>query len=354
MGINSLSVRKKIKARGSEVQLQPSTTGAENTGRGLEALIDWFQFTLPFQSPDEAMDFLRIPKEDWEEKPKGALGYKGKMICGNIELYYDGGPNMGIHIRMSGQGCRQYEGRFGNVWPVLIKAVFDVGGHFSRLDAALDDYKGYFSIKQLERKVRKAEVRTVFGRNLKKDSNTRGGRGARLIEHICPHTGESGGKTLYFGSGKSDIIIKFYDKAKKEGIRGIWNRTEIECRNKRADFIASHILNRQDIGAVIAGVLVNYLSFVDPSADTNKSRWPISKWWAIFLGKAEKVKLTIQQAEKTIEKKIKWIDTQVSTTLAILDIWARRKGENVYDYLIKSLIVKGMQRLKPSHYALLQ
>lgn len=350
----SLSVLKMIKVRDSKMQLQPSTTGAENTGRGLEALIDWFEFTLPFRSPDEVMDFLRIPKEDWETKPKGGLGYKGKMICGNIELFYDGGPNMDIHIRMSGQGCRQYEGRFGNVWPVLIKAVFDVGGHFSRLDAALDDNKGYFKIKQLEAKTRKAEVRTLFGRNLKPDGNKRGGHGARLEEYICPHTGESGGKTLYFGSGKSDIIIRFYDKARREGIEGVWNRTEIQCRNKRADLLASNILNIQDIGTVIAGVLKHYLNFVEPSADSNKTRWPISRWWASFLGEVEKVKLTIQQGEKTIEKKIKWIDNQVSTTLAILDIWARRKGENVYDYLIKSLIEKGMLRLKPYHYALLQ
>ena len=56
-----------------------NSMGAENTERGIEGLIDWFEFTLPLPGPEGlelVKELLKIPSADWLDMPKGALGYK--------------------------------------------------------------------------------------------------------------------------------------------------------------------------------------------------------------------------------------------------------------------------------------
>lgn len=46
------------------------------------------------------------------------------------------------------------------------------------------------------------------------------------------------------------------------------------------------------IGEAYAGVLLNYLRFVEPDdSDTNKSRWPMKDYWQNLVGSAQKIRI---------------------------------------------------------------
>lgn len=348
----------------SGTQTPDSSTGFENTKRGIEVLIDWCGFTLPIEGlegVERVQRLLGIPSDDFCDMPKGANGYKSGVICGNICILYDGKPGMGAHVNMTGQGCRQYEGRFGDEWKALFKRVFDAGGHFSRQDVALDDYRGRITLHQIKDKAMKHEIRTLFGR-----TNEDGSRRPCLITiepDFCSAPGVNDGLTVSFGKRGNGVYLRIYDKGVKEGVKYPWLRSELELRDERADEMAKKIVNGDDIelGKLAAGVLKTYVNFIDPSAtDTNTARWAISPWWLEFLGGVERIRLTVKPAVKTIDDTKEFLEEQAATSLAMMNIYSEHlKGNNdgssyYFPNLVRRLVRDGKERLKPRHIAILQ
>ena len=227
----------------------------------MESLIDWCSFTVPEEfSLWSVLDTMGMDESDFIEIQKGGLGYKTMKRNGNISIFSDGKEGMGIHILMTGQGCREFESwsrsdlfdENSHRWRDLISKVFMVEGHFTRLDVALDDRNGLFSLEEAQEKMKKREVRTRF----------RKGRTTESYD-FSDETSKDG-KTIYFGSPKSDIQIRIYDKAAQMCHDGVWIRTELECRNERANMLALFLSNTDEIGIIAAGVLKNYLAFVEP------------------------------------------------------------------------------------------
>lgn len=340
-----------------------SNTGFENTKRGIEALYDWCGFTLPIEGlegVEQAQRLLGIPSEDFSDMAKGANGYKSGIICNNICILYDGRLGMGVHVNMTGQGCRQFEGRFGDKWKAIFKSIFDAGGHFTRLDVALDDFRGHITLQQIMDKSLKREVRTLFGR--KNEDGSRRPCTIYIQPDFCSAPGVNDGLTVAFGKRGNGVYLRFYDKGVKEGINYPWVRTELELRDERADEMARKIINGGDneLGKLVAGILKTYVNFVEPSlTDSNISRWAVSSWWSDFLGCVEKVRLTIQKVVKTINDTKEWLEEQVSTSLALMYLYSEHleKTEGVYQYfvnLVSRLRKEGIERLKPRHYEILK
>jgi len=70
------------------------------------------------------------------------------QILRRNRIYYDGREEMGCHVEMSGQGCRQYEANFtDSPWKDLFGVVLSEGGKFSRLDLAIDNVDGVLSLE---------------------------------------------------------------------------------------------------------------------------------------------------------------------------------------------------------------
>lgn len=114
--------------------------------------------------------------------------------------------------------------------------------------------------------------------------------------------------------------------------------------------MAAFITNDMPLGDLVAGVLRNYINFLEPDeTDTNKSRWPVAQWWTDFLDEVEKLSLTIKKEAKTIEDVKNWLERQVSTSLALM----HKYHKDSYDF-VGELIDKGRQRLKPRHFAMLK
>lgn len=313
--------------------------GVENTEQvnSLESLIDWCAFTVPdWKALEAVLTVIGIAFQEFVPMPQGRLGYRVQKRCGQIWVLSDGKPEMGMHVEMSGQGCRQFDASSGR-WRELISNILDVGGHFTRIDIAIDDRQGCFPLAKAKQKLIRREVRTRF----------RSGReitGVRFNDKLG-----NGGCTLYFGSAKSDIKIRIYDKAAEQRVTFPWIRVEAECRGKHATILAHHMLKSDNLGEIVAGVLKNYLTFVEPASDSNKARWPVSPWWDAFLGSVKKLPLTIKTKERKIQGVEAFLFNQVAPSLAL---WLKLNGGDLS--CLTKLISCGEKRLKPYHLDMLK
>ncbi|ODA41069.1 replication initiation factor domain-containing protein [Desulfosporosinus sp. BG] len=354
-----------------------SNTGAQSTG--LRILIDWFAFTVPTWV--DIFEVIGIPGSEWMPIETKALGYDCMYVHGQMKVYKSDREDMGSHCEFSGNACREYEFFFDGKWLDLIQRIRTNCGQFSRIDLAIDDFDGIFTLEQIKKKIKKSELLSYF-------------RKGRILEEYNLSAKDNLGQTIYFGSPQSRIRIRIYDKAieqllkdqasrEAEAIRKeseaklsqkerkenkqqreeiyrqerlshdqIWNRTEIQSRDERANAIADYILANIELGEVAFGILKNYLNFVEPSTtDSNKSRWDISPFWQEFLGEVEKLKLTTEKIQNTIKRVKNWIIKQVAPSLALLSM---DKDFKVNLEELVEIILFAKNRLKKRHYAMLQ
>ena len=99
------------------------------------------------------------------------------------------------------------------------------------------------------------------------------------------------GNAVYFGSKKSNVFIRIYDKAAERGFDGEkfhWVRCELQLKDINAKGFVDK-LSYTDLRELYLGVLKNYISFRVPTKDSNKRRWPEAEWWAKFLDNAVRV-----------------------------------------------------------------
>ena len=337
------------KGREKDIQPPSSNTGVERTDKsGLSPCVDWLQVTFKtdknetkknIENPEQICGVLGLEKDDFSPLKTGKFGYKqGIAFQGNpvLAIYYDGAENMGIHLEMTGQGCRLFELHTTINWYELFsRLVYDYSVNITRLDLALDDYQGYFKINNLVKKIKKDEVTSRFKK-------------AKHIENLLIDGGQALGHTLYFGASTSDIQVRFYEKnVQMESDLEIWNRTEIQLRDDRA-YVAAQIIADDilPVGMVITGILRNYIQFrTRKDGDKNKRRWPVAKFWSNFLGDAAPLRIAKQMPKTTIEKKYTWIEGQVSKSLFMIYYCLNEADKERF---IDDLLVEGSSKLKKS------
>lgn len=321
-------------------------TGAENTSQGgLNAIIDWLQVTFKNEILlSKILEILGMKRKDFFET-NGKYGYsKGLYSEGITILYRPHSNEMGVHLQISGAGCRILETREGFNWVEFLKTIYEYAENegieinISRLDIALDDRQGIFSIQEVIRKVKRGELTSRFKKAIR-------------IETIDIETGASEGNTIYFGRASSNIRIRFYEKHHEIRYKykdvnldenDIWNRIEIQLRNERAMKMFLILINKNDhdFSKEVKGVLSTYLQFRNRSKDKNKSRWPLWKKWEKFIGEVEKVKLTISESEKNLLTSYLHVEKQYAALLAAFE----RAGLSV-ELLLKS----GEEKLSEKH-----
>lgn len=90
----------------------------------------------------------------------------------------------------------------------------------------------------------------------------------------------------------SEILVRIYDKAMERGYTDgrHWIRVELQLRRERA---AAFLQRTEPIGERFAGVLANYLRFIDePNGfDSNRWRWPMKPYWEKLLDGASRIRL---------------------------------------------------------------
>jgi len=220
---------------------------------------------------------LGLDKEGiaWEQV-KGAHGYRDRLYWEKISIHYNGREDMGVWLEMSGQGCRAFESFGSGNYEALFQEVFSNPGdmHITRLDAAFDDLEGLLDIETVCRDARKAEYVSKF----RTGDATYG-------------LGDDTGRSVLLGSRSSEALVRIYDKAAERGFHDRhWVRVELQLRRERA---AAFLQQTEPIGERFAGVLANYLRFIDEPGgfDTNRWRWPMKPYWAKLLDGASRVRL---------------------------------------------------------------
>jgi phage replication initiation protein len=339
---NDFQPKKDEKMAQKDVLPPYTNRGAVNTCEsGLRSLVDWVAVTFKnVQSYTDVIDILGIDQSHFREQQKGGYSYKKSVRFGHIAIYFDGRDDMGIHVEMSGQGCREFE-RFSSVnWSVFFALLLNFDVKISRLDIAVDDFKGYFKISTLKRNIKAGQTRSKF-------------RTATQIEKTSLTDGTSKGDTIYFGSPQSMLQVRFYDKLLEQQAKNkevfedveVWNRIEVQLRDDRA-FAAAMVLAYEErtVGSAVKGILANHINFCVKSNDTNKSRWKVCKYWTDFLEGTEKLSLSQVAPDKSIEKSKDWIERQTTPTLALL--FEAFQGDMSLMY---SLLAEGMEKLDKAH-----
>lgn len=333
--------------------LTPSgSTGSMNTiENGLRALVDWVSVTIKdVQSLSDACGILGLKESEFEVREVGFRGYLKSATYGKIMVAWEPPKNtidMGVHIELSGEACREYEQHFDLEfnWSQFFALIMNFNHKFSRLDIAIDDFKGYFTINQVYRTAKRG---CMTAKRIKK---------ARTYEEFFIDDGKTFGRTFYVG--KSDWMFRFYDKLPERLNKGIdltdslkcWNRYEIQLRNNIATE-AAHVLAYEaySLGAFAKGFFKAKIDFkINNVNDSNKSRWKSQKWWLKFLDDCEEVELTQIAPDPSIPRIANWFDVQVDTSFATF-LEAFDNDPVVVDFYK----LKGAEKMERKHERMIQ
>ena len=239
-------------------------------------LYDWVSFTSKKHSPDQLIAALGLSHVPWTET-KGARGYRDRKYFSCISIHYNGRDDMGVWVEMSGQGCRTFESLSQVGWTNLFKFIHDNDLNMTRLDVAYDDHTGILDIQQIAEDTRKKRFVS---------------RSDKYQVHYSGDTSsDEEGLTIDIGSPQSKVVIRIYDKAVERGHSNKdmhWIRCEMQLRDDRA---LQFTRIPKPIGEAFCGVLLNYLRYVVPSGDSNKSRWQMTDYWYALVGDAEKISI---------------------------------------------------------------
>ena len=237
-------------------------------------LIDWLTVTIHGKDLGSVFDLLGIDPMSFQPMAFGRWGYAHGFTFDHISVYYDGTEDMGICVDMSGQGCRSYESYGRNDWQSFLFSICSDRSTYrlTRLDIAFDDHSGILDLDQMRDDI--------------DDLNFLSKSRSYEVQYGTE------GTTFYFGSKKSNILLRIYDKAMERGFTDRhWVRVELQLRKDNAGRFVENYMATLSIGETFYGVLSNYLRFVVPNSDSNKSRWVTAPYWQALIGDCRRIRL---------------------------------------------------------------
>lgn len=246
-------------------------------------LYDWLSFTSKKHTPEQLIEALGLSHCPWTQL-NGARGYMDRLYFGSISIHFNGRDDMGVWCEMSGQGCRNFEdlSTLSGKWKDIFSFIHDNCLHITRLDVAFDDHTGLLDIDTIAKDTEEQR----FVSRMKFWQTTRSSQGVSVM----------------IGSPQSKVRVRIYDKAAERGFDDgrHWVRIELQLRDGRAEEFSKIPM---EIGEAFAGVLLNYLRFVESDeTDSNKSRWQMAEYWADLVGDIGRIKIfTYPGAEYNME-----------------------------------------------------
>lgn len=250
-------------------------------------IIDWISLTFKNKRYDkdgnfvdkfdyrDVIQFLGLEKVPFEHG-SGAKGFKERLYFNGISILYDSDKFDYMWVEISGQGCRAFESlSLNNDYHQLFKCILQNSDiiNITRLDVAYDDFIGLLDIYAIARDII-PDISDTTNYNFVSPLRS---HGVNVTDKgICCNV----------GSPRSEIMFRIYDKAaernKSDDIPH-WVRCEIQLRRARAlEFIRLMEEDHITIEHLYFLVLNNYLRFVKPGSDSNKSRWEIADHWVKF------------------------------------------------------------------------
>lgn len=288
--------------------------------------VDWLAFTTDYEK-EYIIHLLGLNVTDFITMGHGSRGYKSgiKHNKYDISILFDGNIDMGTHIEITGKSIdgvflafmavHSSDSPFGKCYNTplnmshlvyFLDTIRKISKNISRLDIAIDDCTcKYLSVGMVEKLINTACYVGKF-------------RSAQTISKISLADGSSTGKTVYFGSRQSDLMIRVYDKALEQKIYDkYWVRWELELHNDYAVKAVKEMASNNSLSDIAFGLLSNYIRFIihDKAKKTNCSTLQV---WNDFLNNVKKASLYVKPTEKTIEDNQNWIDKQCGRIFAIV------------------------------------
>lgn len=328
----------------------------KDLSNGIRVCVDWLSFTFTDTcDPYEVIDFLGIPYPEFASMPRGLNGYLRQLKHSSfIIVLYDGRNDMGVHVIVPGSAVHkliEYYSESCLVDTPFNQRGFDVEdfdttilrefltqvvkhGNVTRLDLAIDDIgTQYYDIKSVINQLESGAYSSKF-------------KGYRILQEIkngCT------GTTVYLGSGKSDCMVRIYDKQAEQNaklsrageplIEHTWLRWELELKFKNAHNTAVAIAHGKSISDSAVGLLSNYIRFVYLD-DSNISRCTTDDTWLLFCNGISKFSVYVLTPQRTIDDIKRWLNRQVSPSLAKVVLSEFGDMEFIYN-----MVNHGAQRL---------
>lgn len=240
-------------------------------------LIDWLAFTLHDISLDEVVTLLGFNHilGSFNSIASGQKGYHDCLYYESISIHYNGKPEQGIHVNMSGQGCRAFEtySSYGD-WDQLIPVLLSYPKtKITRLDVAYDDFHNYLPIEIIADCVHHGEWSSPASIRWWKSEYS------------------SDGTSAYIGSPRSRIRFRFYDKAAEQRKDYQWSRLEIQMRDEQAtQFLILLYSSNISLVDMYFGTINKYIRFINRDS-TRTNTCSVKDWWQSFLATDKVVKL---------------------------------------------------------------
>lgn len=283
--------------------------------------VDWLSLTVPSDVADwrTVRDWLtpfNKSENDWVGLPHGMHGYRSGIQRDTFKILHDGLDGMGTHIILSGSACRQLTEEYGlseSSWVDLLVRLKAARVKVARLDVAKDDTDGLLSFPVIADSLRSGTCSSHFKgwkRRVEEEGN--------FAKEGSSPTGE----TLYFGSRKSEMYVRIYNK-KLEQLQDEespeWVRVESEFKDRKASELIDMIAEVRSFH-VVGSLLARMIDFKVPDAsDSNRARWSSVEWWSAFLSHVPKaLRRTRSRVEKTLDHVRGWLGRQAAQSVAVL------------------------------------
>ena len=291
-----------------EDEYKPADDTINNMGVRNTCFIHWLSFVIPDIINIETIinRIIGLKYDDFVENNYGKNGYTKSFkhhyldisIYKNIDI-----PNMGNFIEIKGSACELIQ---NDIYNICSKVRYHLG-KFSRIDIAVDDHDEVLNIHKIYKSAKNGDWSGRFRKTRQIESNN--------------SKGNDYGKTITFGSRRSNTFLRIYDKGKQERKAGHWIRCELELKKQNAQNAIALLMNGTDLREIYFGILKSYINFKIASNDTNKSRWKLEPWWEEFLGNSKKLKIGPPKRSHAMGPNVEWLLNQCS--LAIYESYQR-------------------------------
>ncbi len=275
-------------------------------------LIDSLSITWKYDNVGELYELLGL--QDAEMQPKKTRWYDGGEYIDGVLIAYNFNDEREISdtfLNISGKGCRTVEQlNPGFDWFEFLyrydSQIRDKKAHISRIDIACDVDDGSITYNMIY-KYSKSQLYVSRAKEL-------------------PDLREMRTEVVYYGSEKSNRLLRIYNKALEQGIPDTdWMRFEFQFRNDSATSWYLNWCEHRDIGKLYAGVMIDFLRFVSPPRGTsiktikqhsNQHRLPTVTWWSDFIGAAERIpQLYLPGQDYTLDRLEHYLEHNVASSL---------------------------------------
>lgn len=277
----------------------------------MHILIDTLSMTWQYDNLYSVVKELSLTHVPWEPMRTRwyASGqyYAGVLLAWNTD---EAGQITDVFLNLSGTGCRTIEQlnpdfRWHTWLMSYYEEVYARTAHISRIDVAGDDTEEEILDIDL---IREYAMQDRFVCKSK----------------VLPDVRYRRTEEVYFGSPKSDRFLRIYNKALERGLPDThWVRCEFQLRNDNA---TSFFLNwrKHELGKLYAGMLIDYLRFLDCDEETaklvrlscNSRRIATAPWWEKWTSSAEPIcQAYLPSSEYTLMHLERYLERQTYSSL---------------------------------------